>query len=647
VRASRSLQPDENQAPRPLKGWLTSLGLANPEMVPALAFLPSISPVQEMEPANVEFKHLTQVLAFGVATGIGSRIRNKKGSSIVAVVAGEARDVLCIMPVRERRLGWNDEARGVEIVSLDLDDQEAISWTARDGPILQICSSDFDGEHGQYIAVRRSESTTIFKPLCVRTSVKSSADLEPNSRIVQLQSHIRANPAVTFTSAVFASGQVSDITFNPWDESQIAIVSTRGEWRTWTIRKSTQSVGSQYHLQPLYHGPIQETASEQDSTSRGDSSSQILWVGDTNTLVVCTRHKLTLYRTSFESVRMLQSLDLGFQRWAHEILHIQRSRQNAAHFFMLTTTKIYWVSATSTAVGNGLVETTIRVDGLEILLSWKHFQSPGLVNNRLRITEFDECKYGRCDCTWRLTSLIVTHVILCSASNQMLIGYQCCIDSHGHAVLKSDACKLSAFLEDSMDKPKMGEDDLQRPFLEVQFRSLRYQNHNRTKKSGTGFKYMHAGIGFFQTFFLHADFGLSTALYAGRTRQDVNHTMLVKAPNQQGKLIQWWRKSALKVTDDDFVTGDEVQDVSQTEKDPLYPPYLMNRRTTQEQKAILERRKELEFHWLYSQLFHPKEQSVSDRIAVENRAEGSMALEALALKITERDSAHTPGIESL
>ena len=121
------------------------------------------------------------------------------------------------MQVRERWLGWNDKSRGVEIASLDLNCKEGTSWSAKDGPILQICSSEFKGNRGQYFAVRRSESTTIFEPLCTGTLAQSSADVQ--SRLKKTQSHfqLRANPAIAFRSTVFTRGQISNVCIQPME----------------------------------------------------------------------------------------------------------------------------------------------------------------------------------------------------------------------------------------------------------------------------------------------------------------------------------------------------------------------------------------------------------------------------------------------
>ena len=180
--ASRSLRNPGNQAPEPLQKRLTSLFLTSPEVAPAFTLLRSLGPVPELMSAeNTPDSVPSALLAFGIATQIENYAIGKRTSFIIALAAGEGGDILRIIQVRKQQLGWKGEHRAVEVESLGLNEGEETRWTGEDGPILQICSGGMDGKPGQYIAVRRSESTTIFQPLRSRIRVQSSISLESAS----------------------------------------------------------------------------------------------------------------------------------------------------------------------------------------------------------------------------------------------------------------------------------------------------------------------------------------------------------------------------------------------------------------------------------------------------------------------------------
>ena len=192
-----------------------------------------------------------------------------------------------------------------------------------------------------------------------------------------------------------------------------------------------------------------------------------------------------------------------------------------------------------------------------------------------------------------------------------------------------------------------GNDSQRRPPFGVQIRSLRYVNCNETAETGTGFNYMQGGIGFFQAFFLCADFSVSTALYAGSTRRNLDRIILPHVPNWSGRLITWYGKIASKTTDDGFVVGDDVDNVSEAKTNHIYLQILSDMRATQLHKALIERRKYLDLSWLYTQLFRSKVHSVSSSIARDGRTGYPVHMEALALKIRERNKTDKPGIKSL
>ena len=104
------------------------------------------------------------------------------------------------------------------------------------------------------------------------------------------------------------------------------MIDVQGEWRVWNISRSIHQGRARYYAHLMCCFPVPKSISE-PTISREHLSNQILWIGDANTVLICTRHTLYACDISLYTPRILQALDVGLQNSMHRILHVQRSPQ--------------------------------------------------------------------------------------------------------------------------------------------------------------------------------------------------------------------------------------------------------------------------------------------------------------------------------
>lgn len=305
---------------------------------------------------------------------------DKQYRQVIGFPCGPNGEILALKLIIKERLRWREGKNE----SLVLRAQTALKgstgyWTGFGGPIRQIVFGEGSKGAKNWLAVRQDALVNIFRPRsCRNTVIPSAVGL---SQFGLPSSHIDAH--LVYTARYQQIGEVpfSDVSFNPWNVEQIALVNQAGFWTIWHLRLQSTSSG---HLsaQQIASGT---TCNQDDDSSEIDDSrhiewNKLAWVGDAFTIVVVNRSSMRIFDINREDEpRLLNAPDLELELCKDSIIDLQRDRLDGARFFVLTTSRLLWLQIQDNL---DLVDSESQANERSInsnavvLLSWVHFRNP-------------------------------------------------------------------------------------------------------------------------------------------------------------------------------------------------------------------------------------------------------------------------------
>ncbi|TQS37628.1 hypothetical protein Golomagni_01892 [Golovinomyces magnicellulatus] len=292
---------------------------------------------------------------------------------IIASTSGNAADILQLQRPQQEIRGWRNGIKS-NLSVLGNKFAEIAYWTNTAGPIRQVTFSNTETEVSTWLAVRQNSIITIFRPYYDHTSNQSKT--LNFSRNIFPPSPLHVNPVATVSCEENSSLTYSDVSFNPWSPRQFATINSHGYWTVYDLRKPHRSTPSEKVLHRNTGGIYDDdnfAAASGSKFSLTDSWHRILWVCNSNTIVICNRSHIAIFDIKSESVR-LQMPNIILIEGTEIILDITRSLSNSAQLFILTTSRIFWVQIASSK--------SIRFEkkdffaGGKIILSHNHFRSP-------------------------------------------------------------------------------------------------------------------------------------------------------------------------------------------------------------------------------------------------------------------------------
>lgn len=305
----------------------------------------------------VESKSLTSTIAYDPTYGDicpVSEIRSRNGQSykkVMAYVTGEGGNILNISSLTYERIevknGGMDRDKDVLVPELHKPFQIALSE-----PIKQIefCKIVFDYVPSMLI-IRTSSKIYLlscFHSLKKQAFSKSSIELDIIGEII---------------SSELNGLDFADVSFNPHNYSQFAIVDIKGNFSIWNVKRD--------NLTKLKRVDFDEKSNVVPSVydvSELSNWKKIRWTNDPNVLIVLTRSSVTQFTITPE----LKSLKLITSNTWSQIQDYYRYKD---HAFLLTSKEIIWLRLASPVVR---------------LISWKHFLDDNDPSLKMHISEFDD-----------------------------------------------------------------------------------------------------------------------------------------------------------------------------------------------------------------------------------------------------------------
>ena len=344
----------------------------DPALAPAGAILSSLAQVSEVinEATSSHDAVVGDLITFGKATDLDNQRSGAKTVDIAAVAGGPAGEVVRLVQLGKTQSQW-ERHNSARLEAETLNGREHGYWMSNGGPILQLCFSSNTSstrEPGGWLAVRCANAVAILRPL-IRRSALAAENATAMKRLIRdyAPSRLDANPFLHLPKERNGGVPLSDVSFNPWNDHQFAVVDQEGHWSIWNIegrdmRRNTWSLtaGPSGNFLAVENG-------HPDSADE-DGWAAILWAGNPNTIVIANRNNLVFYHVKKRPLR-LNSQDLAIPSGSDWILDIKRCTHDLSYFYVLTSTFVLWLR-----VGSDTEETSESMQSdTTVLVSWRHY----------------------------------------------------------------------------------------------------------------------------------------------------------------------------------------------------------------------------------------------------------------------------------
>ena len=336
------------------------------------------------------------LIAFGGAARLEDDIshdRRPKGNAVptAAFVSGPRGSQLRLTQVERSSFRGEDVKTKEELCILvpAISEQGSTLWPGNGHPVRQVCFAATQGDQSTWLAVTSSSSTTILHPLLHDVPVLAKDWQGPESDDNSEPSFLDPNPILTLPSSRTGGHAHVDVSFHPTKHQYLAIVDEHGNWSTWQLqgRRSTESRTS-FQIRLLASNKLYTwTRLRRPPTMKPyhDGWHKILWLAskhqDVDILLVANRRNLVLCKSSGEMLAPIH-LSLGSMPEAQWILDIRKSNINHGWVFVLTSTRIFWISS-----GDGPVTPVSEGEDYTVVCSWRHFRGREDTTLVLCITE--------------------------------------------------------------------------------------------------------------------------------------------------------------------------------------------------------------------------------------------------------------------
>ena len=302
-----------------------------------------------------------------------------KGSNINMVAAlpgGQAGHLLRLVPMQTEWQGW-DEDTNKRLESVEPNAKESGWWSGVGQPIQQVCFTHLSYDQWTYLAVRTSSTISIFLPLRHKFAVAPKV-LSPGY-IHFDPSRLDPNHLFTLSAEQLGPSPPSDVSFNPWEQREFALIDQQGHWSVWNFKKAPKDTGIR-DVKCVKEGqlPIRTVAQGDSEVTVEDGWARVTWVLNRNTIVICNRNALGIHDLSSGLCAMETSV-LDLSENSTWLLNVRRHPDLNDQLFVTTTSRIFWLRVVEADRSMTDSPQTCRV---QRLLVWNHFRDAGDISLR-------------------------------------------------------------------------------------------------------------------------------------------------------------------------------------------------------------------------------------------------------------------------
>ncbi|KAL4959844.1 uncharacterized protein BDV14DRAFT_183936 [Aspergillus stella-maris] len=496
--------PSTQNASTPLPKRLT-LSRGYPELIAGYRLARSETLSQTISTTNETCDPLASTLLdFGRAVDLNLDGAGRRAVPIVAFASGESGNVISFRTITDDTVQLRHETEA-QLHVPTIGDEDGIDWSAQGAPVRQICFSHAPEERATFMAARFS-STLVFRPLYHRFPASVSTNRGSDGTVPGYQvSRMDSNLLLEISTSHTGGAGHADVKFNPWDQSQLAIVDHNGNWSIWELRIQPKRNRDNWIATAVRSGALPSVGVEEISSGtlgRHDGWLAIEWAGNENSIVVSDRRCSVLYRME-GNCAYPYTMELGFESFKKRsewVLGIKRSALNPSHLFVLTTSRIIWFDIALESVADH--ESTRP--SLSPRLSWCHF-----------------CDSD--DTTLQLSSLTADegfYLVLFSRLSPLALAFYCSETSE--IVNGSTAVPDPQLLHMPASSRNAGGTDSSPNNLRLS--TLVFKQYAPV---GAGERDMHTGLSFFKAFMVDSSLCIRESIYSKPSASDLGSERLL------------------------------------------------------------------------------------------------------------------------
>ncbi|TKA73943.1 hypothetical protein B0A49_03153 [Cryomyces minteri] len=302
-----------------------------------------------------------------------------------------------------------------------------------------------------------------------------------------------------------------------------------------------------------------------------DGWARIVWIGNSHTLMVCSRRQITILDIHSNPVR-LKCPELGIARTAHWFLDVRSSPIHKDHVFILTSSNLFWLQVTTLEEQKNNNRSNAIA---KVLLSWKHFRSDEDPSLRLSVTADEDDML----------------ILISSRLNTLVTSFRLSMPPYPHAIPLSLSDPAEVMLSPSVVPSSTSEVGVMFAINSLSLWPLQYCEYNGNllvNADGPGHSYKQLGVRFYSMTVLSESLGVTQRLYyvlpvTGRqvehdsrlTHDDLGTKALqILAPTWQDKSV----RSTYRVHEDDFIVEDGFEDEDEDDFQMSVPVVLVSPR---------------------------------------------------------------------
>jgi RNA polymerase I-specific transcription initiation factor RRN6 len=370
---------------RQLNSGISDLVRTHPEVAPSSALLSTLHRVSEAVSAAVAKYDPAKgcLITHGTILANDQKDRDVE-IHVVAVPGGLNGEALRLVRLRTQPYGW---PATTEHVSLPCPTDEVGWWVGKGAPIQQLCFAESldKKDRTSLLAVRLPGCTVMFNP-----SYHSSA-VPPAGFSVDCTyppSRIGANIMFEITPTSSRTGVHADVTFNPWSHKQFAVIDIDGKWAIFQV-EHLNDYGKIRVPKSVRTGHIKDQPSigvRQESPNKDlykeDGWARILWAGNTNSIIICTRLRISSF--TLDSGAPSEIGHFTSSGACH--LDLVRCPNNPQWVFLLTTEQVVWIQVS--AKTDELADEDSHQT--QVILCTRHFRNPSDITLTMRVVNDDK-----------------------------------------------------------------------------------------------------------------------------------------------------------------------------------------------------------------------------------------------------------------
>ncbi|KAI9701443.1 MAG: hypothetical protein M1836_001498 [Candelina mexicana] len=571
--------PGQHQSSGVLSRQAQFLARSHPVITPAVSLLPALADISEAVVSLTSDYDPIISSRFTLGNALDARdgVSSSKTIPIAAMAGGTNGDALKIVQIREDWFGWRGD-RSVTLSVYEVEGAIGGWWTGDGGAIQQICFAEKAGAGTTWLAVRLSRATAILRPLLRDVSIPASGlEFGRHSKNYP-PSPLDANTVLTLPVSRTGGIPHADVTFNPWDERQFAIVDQEGFWGVWRIEDYRDRVGSAYAGAGRSGHIFDGTSDDQQSIVSGqaDGWGKLCWIADGNALLICNRRHLAIFDLKALKPARLRAPNIGLARSSDWILDMKRSPAHDNQVIILTSSRMFWLEITGAGENN---EDVRDMSGGSILLSLRHYREGNDISLSLQLMPLNEED---------ILVLIYSH------RNKLVNTFQLSISlttpSIPMAVSKPCLLELPKDLLSPLEQSNTISSSGKLAISALALVPLELKVNARFELGGLGSLYLDHDVRFFRLLVQLNDLSVRCCLYSSGVpssgwQRESDRFQDVVSPTLQVKNAARIGQSATRVGEDDFVVEDDLHEVLESRNKPIGRLQLQRKKLTRRQPA--------------------------------------------------------------